>query len=190
MTTFFMKNRVGNLLLATVLLATNALATSAYAGDLNCDDTSGLRAVGCYSFIGTIFAVGAGVVAVSTISDAMSFAHTLDARVNDDPIIFTVKLKGLNHSNYSYKPRGRENPLRLKCARVVPPKDSLAVTEYTYGRCEELRPSLDKSAPNYWNEIGYKPMVRFGFSKEGRINPSEAEVGMVLDVAKLPVEPW
>jgi hypothetical protein len=190
MTNLAMKKRAGNLLLVTLILVTNALAASAYAGDLNCDDTTGLRAVRCYAFIGTIFVVGAGVTTVIAVSDALTFAHTLDARINDDREIFKVKLKGFNHSNYASKPRGRENPLRLKCARVVPPKDSLAESEYTYGRCEELRPSLDKTAPNYWTEIGYKPMVKFGFSKEGRINPFEAEVNMVLDVTKLPVEPW
>lgn len=116
------RKRILNLVLSTAILATSTLAVPSYAGEMDCDDSTGINKVGCYALLGTISTIGGVVVGVSAIVDALTPSRTIDVRINDDPKIVKIKLKGLNNSNYVARARGRENPIPMQC-ELTPKRD-------------------------------------------------------------------
>lgn len=106
--------------------------------------------------------------------------------------------------NYSAHLVGREKPMRLRCARIDAARDAIeakaagaapfgpALNEFAYGICVEKRPSFDEEklgAGKYWTYLASHPMVSFGFSRDGRSDPSQAEIDKRLDPEKLPLFP-
>ena len=184
---FTPKSRLLLLGISALVLVTTTWALPVHASDLTCDTAEGPSAVGCYAIASLIFFLDVGVKAVDSVVDKVTPYHTLTAVVNEGTPILSIKLKGPNHHNYVEKPRGREIPMQLKCVINPASKDGGIQKTFDYGYCEELRSRVENNARNLWNQMSYEPLVRFGVDSDGRANPAEAELDVMLDIKNLPI---